>query len=198
MFFSEVSLSSQCCLNTSLCTGCFKMPPYSDQIFSPLFHSVCLNYCHQDIFHFSENVVLLLKSQRWPISTLKFKHVSFLSSKWLHCYLDLTSSPLGKPFSLWCWECLWWGARDVIIDFLLQLSSLTGCSASKRTVDEITFSHLPHLFWKCLEVFTEQSPKSIQSEDSALLKWLHAISTKLNASWTIFYALEPLFLVSPA
>lgn len=103
-----------------------------------------------DIFpfsHHSKNVPLLLKSQHWLISPIKWKPASFFQL-WLTPLLltsDLTfswkafSSPvLGMPV---------YGKQGTLLlisffNFLHQKDALN----LKRMVDEIPSSHLPHLF----------------------------------------------------
>lgn len=143
VFLKTQLLPSQKCL---ICTGFFKIFPFSDQMFclqSSLSKLLSLKYFP---FPTPDHVSLLLNSQHWLISPIKFQpaSLSLLSNSVTapSSWKALSSPVLGMPVS-------------VVINFLLQLPSLKGCSESEMCGRWNYLESPPPFFlgnaWKCLQ-----------------------------------------------
>lgn len=132
----------------------FKIFSFSDQVFCP--QSVQTFVIK--IFPFSHlpDHVPLSKISMLTYFPHKIPAYLFISSGYL-CSLLLESLFISSAGNACGWE-----AGGVVINFLLQLPSLKGCSKSK-TCARSNYSHLSHFsFRKCLEVFTKHSPNAFR------------------------------------
>lgn len=156
----------------------FKIFPFSDQIFSvQSVQTVVIKIF--PFSHCSEHVPLLLKSQCWLISFIKFQPACFLALvNSCYCPLLLESLLISSAGNAWGWE-----AGGVVTDFLLQLPPLKGCSESKTCgrwkwlgVTSLIF------FRKCLEMFTKHSLKAFR------MKTQHNFSAGMRMQTPVFPA----------